>query len=148
MAINLRPGCKGVIFAGLIPVGASWGQPVEPEVLEDLNARRFVLRDGRRQVMAQLAPSYNGGELELRDAKGEIAAVVGDGLRLRDREGQVRANLRLGDDDAPLLEFYDERGALRAGYSLSEGGAGSLAFYDEAGGSRAGLGSGQTGRCD
>ena len=51
MAINLRPGCKGVIFAGLIPVGASWGQPVEPVVLEDLiaqQARRFVLRDGRR----------------------------------------------------------------------------------------------------
>ena len=76
MAINLRPGCKGVIIASLIPVGASWGQPVEPVVLEDLiarqaqQARRFVLRDGRRQVMAQLAPSYNGGELELRDAKG------------------------------------------------------------------------------
>ena len=76
MAINLRPGCKGVIIAGLIPVGASWGQPVEPEVLEDLNARRFVLRDGRRQVMAQRAPSYNGSELELHDAKGETRASL------------------------------------------------------------------------
>ena len=81
----------------------------------------------------------------MRDAQGQIKAVLGDGLRLRDGEGQVRAGLRLGEDGAPFLELYDERGEIRAGFSLSEDGAGSLAFYDETGRPRAGMGSGQTG---
>ena len=34
-----------------------------------VQAQRFVLRDGRRQVVAQLAAGYKGGELELRDAR-------------------------------------------------------------------------------
>jgi hypothetical protein len=113
--------------------------------LGTVQARRFVLRDAKRQLVAQLAAGYNGGELELRDAEGEIPAVLGDGLRLLDGEGQVRAGLRLGEDGAPFLELYDERGEVRAGFSLSEDGAGSLAFYDETGQPRAGLGSGQTG---
>ena len=100
VAINLRLGWKGGIVAGLIVVGASWGQPVERVALEDLIARC---------------------------------------------QGRDRADLRLVDDGAPLLDFYDERGVLRAGYSLSEGRAGSLAFYDETGEPCAGLGGGQTG---
>ena len=38
VAINLRLGWKGGIVAGLIVVGASWGQPVERVALEDLIA--------------------------------------------------------------------------------------------------------------
>ena len=79
MAINLRPGCKGVIFAGfagLIPVGASWGQPVEPAVLVNLIARR-----------------HGGG-----------AAVVGDGLRLR-ASFRARASLYLADRSRPKFDL-------------------------------------------
>lgn len=36
-------------------------------------ARRFVLRDANRRLVA----GYNGGELEVRDASGESAVVLG-----------------------------------------------------------------------
>jgi len=108
--------------------------------LGTVQARRFVLRDANRQLVAQLTAGYNGGELDLRDASGEITAVLGDGLRLRDSGGQVRVALRLGGDGAPFLELSDERGEVRAGFSLSEDGTGSLAFYDETGQPRSGLG--------
>jgi hypothetical protein len=177
MAINLRPGCKGVIIAGLIPVGASWGQPVEPEVLEDLNerqaqqarmiywvggvsgaallislgwvvlrwrlgtvqARRFVLRDGRRHVMAQLAPSYNGSELELHDAKGEIAAVLGDGLRLR-------TSFRVRADGMTLLKMNDQNGRARTMVGVLDEGLAWVGLLDEQQRFRAGLGTRRDGR--
>ena len=110
-----------------------------------VRARRFVLRGDGGQPIAQLVQGPNGGKLELRDADGEITAVLGSGLKLCDRAGRVRADLRLEGDKAPLLELYDERGAVRAGLSLGEDGAGSLAFYDETGQPRAGLGSGHAG---
>ena len=53
--------------------------------LGTVQARRFVLRDANRRLVAQLTAGYNGGELELRDASGEIAVVLGDGLRLREK---------------------------------------------------------------
>ena len=43
----------------------------------------FVLRDANRQLVAQLMAGYNAVELDLRDASGEIAVVLGDGPRLR-----------------------------------------------------------------
>ena len=45
----------------------------------------FVLRDANRQLVAQLMAGYNAGELDLRDASGEIAVVLGDGPRLREK---------------------------------------------------------------
>ena len=122
--VGLASGAALLVSLGLLV--ARWR-------LGTVQSRRFVLRGDERQLLAQLAQGPNGGELELRDADGEITAVLSNGLRLRDREGQVRADLRLGSDKAPLLELYDERGEVRAGLSLSEDGAGSLAFYDETG---------------
>ena len=145
MAINLRPRCKGLIIAGLIPVGASWGQPVEPEVLEDLNerqaqqVRRFVSRDGRRHVMAQLAPSYNGSELELHDAKGEIAAVLGDGLRLR-------TSFRVRADGMTLLKMNDQNGRARTMVGVLDEGLAWVGLLDEQQRFRAGLGTRRDGR--
>lgn len=101
--------------------------------LGTVQARRFVLRDAKRQLVAQLAAGYNGGELELRDAEGEIPAVLGDGLRLLDGEGQVRAGLRLGEDGAGSLAFYDETGQPRAGLGSGQTGAMRLSFLDAAG---------------
>jgi hypothetical protein len=56
--------------------------------LGTVQARRFVLRDANRRLVAQLTAGHDGGELELRDARGEICAVLGDGLRLRDQGGR------------------------------------------------------------
>ena len=57
--------------------------------LGTVQARRFVLRDANRRLVAQLTAGYtagyNGGELELRDTSSEIAVVLGDGLRLREK---------------------------------------------------------------
>ena len=36
-------------------------------------------------LVAQLMAGYNAGELDLRDASGEIAVVLGDGPRLREK---------------------------------------------------------------
>ena len=41
--------------------------------LGTVQARRFVLRDANRRLVA----GYNGGELEVRDASGESAVVLG-----------------------------------------------------------------------
>ena len=45
----------------------------------------FVLRDANRQLVAQLMAGYDAGELDLRDTSGEIAVVLGDGPRLREK---------------------------------------------------------------
>ena len=67
-----------------------------------VRARRFVLRGDEGQPIAQLVQSPNGGgELELRDADGELTAVLGSGLKLCDQSGRARANLRLESDKAP-----------------------------------------------
>ena len=71
--------------------------------LGTVQARRFVLRDANRQLVAQLTAGHDGGELELRDARGEICAVLGDGLRLRDQGGNERVALRMGEDCAPFF---------------------------------------------
>ena len=127
------------------PCWSRWGCSLRGGGWGTVRARRFVLRGDGGQPIAQLVQGPNGGELELRDADGEITAVLGSGLKLCDRAGRVRADLRLEGDKAPLLELYDERGAVRASLSLGEDGAGSLAFYDETGQPRAGLGSGHAG---
>ena len=135
--VGLASGAALLVSLGLLV--ARWR-------MGTVRARRFVLRGDEGQPIAQLVQGPNGGgELELRDADGELTAVLGSGLKLCDRSGRVRADLRLESDKAPLLELYDERGEVRAGFSLSEDGAGSLAFYDETGRPRAGLGSGHAG---
>ena len=45
----------------------------------------FVLRDANRQLVAQLMVGYDAGHLDLRDTSGEIAVVLGDGPRLREK---------------------------------------------------------------
>jgi len=98
-----------------------------------VRARRFVLRGDGGQPIAQLVQGPNGGELELRDDNGEITAVLSRGLKLCDRAGQVRADLRLESDKAPLLELYDERGGVRASLSVGEDGAGREPGFGPAG---------------
>jgi hypothetical protein len=86
--------------------------------LGTVQARRFVLRDANRRLVAQLTAGYNGGELELRDASGEIAVVLGDGLRLREKtagrawtstteEGETRASLHLDGKGRPQFELEE-----------------------------------------
>ena len=63
----------------------------------------FVLRDANRQLVAQLMAGYNAGELDLRDASGEIAVVLGDGPRLREKTAGRAWTSRRGGRDAGFV---------------------------------------------
>ena len=82
--------------------------------------------------MAQRVPIYNVSELELRDAKGEIAAVLGDGLRLR-------ASFRVRADGMTLLEMNDQNGRAPTMVGVLDEGLAWVGLRDEQQRFRAGL---------
>ena len=86
---------KWLLLPGLLCVYGIWGQglaKVEENraVMEELLAQferheRAVYWVAIASGMAQLTAGYNAGELDLRDTSGEIAVVLGDGPRLREK---------------------------------------------------------------
>ena len=86
---------KLLLLLGLLCVYGIWGQglaKVEENraVMEEFLAQferheRAVYWVVLASGMAQLMAGYNAGELDLRDASGEIAVVLGDGPRLREK---------------------------------------------------------------
>ena len=68
-------------------------------------ARRFVLRDANRRLVA----GYNGGELEVRDASGESAVVLGRGCAWTSTTRRARRGLPLHLDDKGRPQFELEK---------------------------------------
>ena len=115
-----------------------------PMVLEEVQARAFVLVDPQGTVLARLAPLPQGGpglgvfdqgrksrllltaepdgssglRLFGRDGKGSIVLAVGangaPSLRLLDQNWRVRASLAAWPDGSPYLELVDKDGQARA----------------------------------
>ncbi len=77
---------EGVVYLVGLASGAallvSLGLLVARWRMGTVRARRFVLRGDEGQPIAQLVQGPNGGEWELRDADGEITAVLGSGRKL------------------------------------------------------------------
>ena len=133
-------GLLALALGGLL--GATARQT--PVVLEEVQARAFVLVDQQGTVLARLAPLPQGGpglgvfdqgrksrllltaepdgssglRLFGRDGKGSIMLAVGangaPSLRLLDQNWRVRASLGTWPDGSPYLELVDKDGQARA----------------------------------
>jgi hypothetical protein len=95
---------NAILLAALV-----WTQTrPQPPVPDVLRARSIELVDQRGEMRAQLHVAENGGgELRLRNSKGEIRAKLGatdDGsiLLLLDAASEPRVRLAAGKDDASL----------------------------------------------
>lgn len=82
-----------------------------------VEAERFVLKDARGTIRAQLTVLTDGG---------------GPVLGLADKDGRVRAFLSLLSDGAPLLALSDTEGKARVTLGFDQGVA-DLTFLDRAG---------------
>src|SRR5262245_12848002 len=113
---------KHVALAALVLVGGGLltGSAQPDKGARVVEAERFVLRDGRGKVRAQLGWEEGGLGLTLLDAQGKPrtrVTVLADGsacLALHDRQGSRRAVLQVQPEGEPELKLYDKHGEVLA----------------------------------
>lgn len=111
-------GLGGVTVASLVTAltaaGASFHATSQPQSLDEVEARRFTLRDPEGTVRATLMIGEDGGAT----------------LYFPDRDGVPRATLGVSANGTPALAMTDTDGTLRAALSVSPDGAASVGFFD------------------
>ncbi|MCI0460472.1 MAG: cytochrome c [Gemmataceae bacterium] len=113
---------KHVALAALVLVGGGLlaGSAQPDKGTRVVEAERFVLRDGRGKIRAELGWDQGSLGLTLLDAQGKTrtrVAVLADGtarLSLHDRQGSSRAVLQVQPEGEPELKLYDKHGKVLA----------------------------------
>lgn len=105
-------------------------------IAQSLEARQFVLRDGKGSVRAVLGSTPDGAAgISLHDASGgtRLTMDVEDngspGLDLYDAQGKRRAIIALSREGTPGIGLYDTGGQLRTSIDIPAGNTPGLAFY-------------------
>jgi len=117
-----------MLLVGLVAAAQERGQA------RTVEAERFLLKDGRGKVRAELGMDKNGVHLLLHDENEKVrldAAVfqAGPGMALLDEAGAVRYSVSI-NNKGPVLSLADENQKPRAVLRVFKEGPG-LAFLDE-----------------
>jgi hypothetical protein len=141
-----RFGLFAFLGIGLLFVMGQTSTGVVPEVIE---ARRFVVKDGRGKNLAALGTDSDGAPLlVLTNLDGGLGATFGvtaarrPTLTLYDRAGNSRAIMSVDSEGSPSFSLNDRAGTPRVGLAVATQGSGGLVLYGDKNTARASLGLG------
>src|ERR1700733_395875 len=125
-----------LLFSGAMVIMAQ----TNPEIVESVDARQFVLHDGSGKVRAALGMTEDGAVgLNLIDSKDrsritlDVASNGTPGLDFFDQDGKLRATGALAPDGTPGVGAFGADGHLRTSLDVPAGKIPGLGFYHDDG---------------